>query len=44
MKLCRESLDWICGENGMASINIALHFNQSIGTKELLQHKQKTNW
>jgi hypothetical protein len=44
MKLCRESLDWICGENGMASINIALRFNQSFGTKERLQHKEKTNW
>jgi hypothetical protein len=43
MKLCRESLDWICGENAMASINIALRFNQSIGTKEKLQHKEKTN-
>jgi hypothetical protein len=44
MKLCRESLDWICGENGIASINIALRFNQSFGTKERLPHKEKTNW
>jgi hypothetical protein len=44
MKLCRESLDWICGEKGMASINIALRFNQSVGTKEKLQNKEKTNW
>jgi hypothetical protein len=44
MKLCRESLDWICGEKGIASINIALRFNQSFGTKEKLQHKEKTNW
>jgi hypothetical protein len=44
MKLSRESLDWICGENGIASINIALRFNQSFGPKEKLQHKVKTNW
>ncbi len=44
MKLCRESLDWICGEKRIASINIALRFNQSFGTKEELQHKEKTNW
>jgi hypothetical protein len=44
MQLCRESLDWICGEKGIASINIALRFNQSFGTKEKLQHKEKTNW
>jgi hypothetical protein len=44
MKLCHRSLDWICGEDGMSSINIALRFNQSIGTKEKLQHKEKTNW
>jgi hypothetical protein len=43
-KLCHESLDWICGEKGIASINIALRFNQSFGTKEKLQHKEKTNW
>jgi hypothetical protein len=44
MKLCRESLNWICGEKGILSINIALRFNQSFGTKEILQHKEKTNW
>jgi hypothetical protein len=44
LKLSRENLDWICGEDGMASINIALHFNQSIGIKEKLQQKEKTNW
>jgi hypothetical protein len=44
MKLCRESLDWICGDDGMASINVALRFNRSHGTKERLQHKSKTNW
>jgi hypothetical protein len=44
MKLGRESLNWIYGEEGIASINIASRFNQSFGTKERLQHKEKTNW
>jgi hypothetical protein len=44
MKLCRESLDWICGEDSMAPINIALRFNQSIGTKEKMQQNKKANW
>jgi hypothetical protein len=44
IKLCCESLNWICGEKGIVSINIALRFNQSFGTKEKLQRKEKTNW
>ena len=44
MKLCRESLDWICGNDGIASIKVALHFNMSHGTKAKLQHQEKTNW
>jgi hypothetical protein len=27
LKLCRESLDWICGDMGIASINVCLRFN-----------------
>ena len=27
MKLCRESLDWICGPSGMAKIAVAIRFN-----------------
>jgi hypothetical protein len=44
MKLCHESLDWICRDDGMESINVALRFNESLGTKGKLQHKEKTNW
>jgi hypothetical protein len=43
MRLCRDSLDWICG-GGMDSINVALRFNTSHGTKEKLKHKDTTNW
>ena len=44
MKLCRESLDWICGEGGVASINIAMRFNRNFGTKVKFEHKDTTNW
>jgi hypothetical protein len=43
MRLCRDSLDWICGGQ-MESINVALRFNTSHGTKEKLKHKDTTNW
>ena len=44
LKLCQKSFDWICGDDGMGSINVALRFNASYGTKERLQHEQKKNW
>ena len=45
LKLCRESLDWICGEKGMAkNIDIAMRFNDSHGTKKKLEHKGLKNW
>ena len=44
MKLCQASLDWICGNEGMATIDVALRFNVSHGTKEKLKHKDMKNW
>jgi hypothetical protein len=44
LKLCRESLDWICGDMGIASINVCLRFNRGYGTKDKLQHKDTVNW
>jgi hypothetical protein len=44
LKLCRESLDWICGEGGIASINTAIRFNRSTQKKLVLKHQPKTNW
>jgi hypothetical protein len=32
LKLCRESLDWICGDKGIASTYIALRFNRGNAT------------
>jgi hypothetical protein len=44
LKLCRESLDWICGEKGIASIYIGLRFNRGNATKDKLQHVDTVNW
>jgi hypothetical protein len=44
LKLCRESLDWICGDKGMASIYIGLRFNRGNATKDKLQHVDTVNW
>jgi hypothetical protein len=44
MKLCRESLDWICGPLGMAKIAAAIRFNISHGTKKKLKHGDTRNW
>ena len=44
LKLCRASLDWICGGSGMASIDVALRFNRGHGTKEKLPNKDRKNW
>ena len=30
LKLCRESIDWICGEEGCDSILVAYCFNQTV--------------
>jgi hypothetical protein len=45
MKLCRGSLDWICGNKGMGSIDVAMRFNAGhAGTKKKLSHKDMKNW
>ena len=44
LKLCRKSLDWICGDDRIGSINVALRFNEIHGNKEKFQHQQKKNW
>jgi hypothetical protein len=44
MKLCLESLDWICGKYGIGSIDVAFRFNAGHGTKEKLSRKDTTNW
>ena len=45
LKLCRESLDWICGPGGMASIDVAIRFNRRSHKKlEPFGHKATTNW
>ena len=44
MKLCRESLDWICGDMGIDVIDVALRFNRSHGTKKKLQYADAKHW
>jgi hypothetical protein len=44
LKLCHESLDWICGDKGIASIYIGLRFNRANATKDKLQHVMAKNW
>jgi hypothetical protein len=44
LKLCRESLDWICGPLGMAKIAVAFRFNGNYGTKKNLKHVETRNW
>jgi pyrimidine operon attenuation protein/uracil phosphoribosyltransferase len=44
LRLCRESLDWICGEKGMASIDIAIRFNRGHRTKRKLEREKQKNW
>ena len=44
LRLCRESLDWICGDKGIASIYIGLRFNRGNATKDKLQHIETANW
>ena len=33
LKLCKDSLDWICGEDGCKEIYSAIRFHQKSGTK-----------
>ena len=44
LKLCRESLDWICGVEGMAYIDVAIRFNRSSQKKLSFGHQYTTNW
>jgi hypothetical protein len=44
LKLCRQSLDWICGKDGIGSISVAMRFNTGHGTKEKLSRMEMTNW
>ena len=37
MKLCRESLDWICEDMGFDVIDVALRLNRGHGTKKKLR-------
>ena len=43
LKLCKASLDWICGEGGCDSIYLAMHFRKSYETS-LLKREIKYNW
>jgi hypothetical protein len=43
MKLCRESLDLICGLCGMGDIEMALHFERPVKTKKRYARPKK-NW
>jgi hypothetical protein len=43
-KLCQKSLDWICRKDGIGSIDVAMRFNQTHGTRKRLSHKEKSNW
>ena len=44
MKLQRDVLDWICGEQGMSSVHVAYRFDQPFGTKKKLVRDVKSNW
>ena len=45
MKLCQESLDWICSINdGYEAIHAAYRFNGTEDPPKKLVRKQKTNW
>jgi hypothetical protein len=44
IKLCWDSLDWICGNDGMGSIDVEMRFNAGHGIKEKLSHKDTKNW
>ena len=44
LKLCQKSLDWICGKDGIGSIDVAMRFNRSHGTRNMLSHKERSNW
>ena len=44
LKLCQKSLDWICGNNGIGSIDVAMPFNQGHGTRERLSRRETSNW
>ena len=43
-KLTKESLDWICGGEGVDSILEAYRFNRGYATKEKLERSLKKNW
>jgi len=44
MKLCRQSLDWICGKNGIGSIELAIRFLQPSNTKKRYARTVKKHW
>jgi hypothetical protein len=44
LKLCRQSVNCIWGEGGMASINVALRLKTGHSTKEKLSHQERRSW
>jgi len=44
LKLCQKSLDWICGNDGIGSIDVAMRFNRGHGTRERLSRRETSNW
>jgi hypothetical protein len=44
IKLCKEGLDWICGECGMGDIEMALRFERPVKTKKKYARTMKRNW
>ncbi len=43
LKLSRESLDWICGGDGISSLNCVLRWNRSHASNEKWQHQTGKN-
>ena len=39
LRLCQESLDWICGEDGCADIYFAVRFHENYKTKRKLKRQ-----
>ncbi len=44
MKLCQQSLDWICGKCGIGDIELALRFWQPSNTKRRYERPIQKNW
>ena len=45
LKLCKESLDWVCGKQGMDSLGEVFCFRKPFGVKPVrVERQMKTNW